>query len=325
MKAQSLQRVSPSGLDQLMTACEVSFLTLSQCLVSPGWRLSFAPTDAPAIHYNLYGAGKLIAADLPPVDLLPNTLVIIPPRKPLRIEVASNTATPSVFRSVNGDPQTIAPGVVGRYVAGEGEPGVMLICGYFRVSYGTSINLFAALTSMIVEQFEPDDHVDRQLKAILAEVLANEIGVGAMTTALLKQVLVALLRRSLHSTDMWIERFAMLSDAQIARVFSDMVARPGASHSVQSLAQTACLSRSAFMARFVAAIGRPPMEVLRDLRMRQAAMLLTQGGKGVSMNQVARSVGYAHPGSFFRAFRKAYGKDPSEFRAEALQFESGSA
>lgn len=319
VKASSVPRLSRAVLDQLMTVIEINFLTLSQCLVSPGWRLNFPPADAPAIHYNMFGAGKMIVADLPPIDLQPHTLVIVPQHKMFRIEVASETAATSALRSMDGNARAVPPGAVGRFVAGEGEPRVTLICGYFRAAYGTSVNLFAALDSVIVEQFEPDGHVDRQLKAGLAELLAQEVGMGAMTNALFKQVLVALLRRSLRSDDLWVERFAMLSDAQIARAFSDMVARPGAAHSVESLAQTACLSRSAFMARFVTTIGRPPMEVLRDLRMRQAATLLSKSGKGLSMTQVAHSVGYVHPRSFIRAFRKVYGKDPSEFRAEALQ------
>ena len=31
------------------------------------------------------------------------------------------------------------------------------------------------------------------------------------------------------------------------------------------------------------------------------------------MDQIARNVGYASRGSFFRAFRKVYGVDPAEY------------
>jgi AraC-type DNA-binding domain-containing proteins len=324
VKDQLTPRISPSDLDQLMTALEVSFIKLSECVVSPGWRLRLGATNAPGIHYNLSGRGKLIVADQSAVDLVPHTLVVIPPRHPFSIEVDSDTASASNLRTVDGSVGALPPDALRRFVAGEGEPKVVLICGYFRASYGTSIELFDKLDSMIVEQFEPADQVDRYLKASLAELLAQETGTGAMTTALLKQVLIVLLRRSLRSTELWMERFSMLSDPQIARAFSDMVTRPGSSHSVESLADAACLSRSAFMARFVTAVGRPPMEALRELRMRQAAILLAYGGKSLSVNQVARSVGYAHRGSFFRAFRRVYGKDPSEFRSESRVAEAAS-
>jgi AraC family transcriptional activator of mtrCDE len=112
----------------------------------------------------------------------------------------------------------------------------------------------------------------------------------------------------------WVERFSILRDPQIAKAFSEMVANPGAPHTIQSLAQTACLSRSAFMARFVAAIGRPPMIILRELRMRQAAQQLKVNG--LSIMQVAHSVGYRSRSSFVRAFRGTYGRDPSHFREQ---------
>ena len=93
---------------------------------------------------------------------------------------------------------------------------------------------------------------------------------------------------------------------------ADMVARPGAAHTVQSLAYSASLSRSAFMARFSEIFGRSPMAILRDLRMRQAALDLTTTTTPVDV--VAHNAGYESRSSFVRAFRKAYNVDPSEYR-----------
>ena len=138
---------------------------------------------------------------------------------------------------------------------------------------------------------------------------------GAMIAALLKQVLLTLLRRSLSSSDSWVERFSLFGDRQIARAFAEMTSRPGAPHSVQSLSQNVGLSRSVFMARFTAVFGRSPMAVLRQLRMRHAATLLK--ANHLTMDQVSHGAGYASRSSFFRAFRKAYGKDPSVFRTAA--------
>jgi AraC family transcriptional activator of mtrCDE len=135
---------------------------------------------------------------------------------------------------------------------------------------------------------------------------------GAMTASLLKQVIIALARRSLKSSQSWTDRFSILADRQITRAFADMVARPGAAHTVQSLAYSASLSRSAFMARFSEIFGRSPMAILRDLRMRQAALDLTTTTTPVDV--VAHNAGYESRSSFVRAFRKAYNVDPSEYR-----------
>jgi hypothetical protein len=96
---------------------------------------------------------------------------------------------------------------------------VMLVCGYFRATYGSSIDLFASLSTPIVERFEPSDELGSKLQAALAEISGRQVGMQAMTTAILKQVLVTLVRRSLNSTSAWLERFSILSDRQIARAF----------------------------------------------------------------------------------------------------------
>jgi AraC-like DNA-binding protein len=83
-------------------------------------------------------------------------------------------------------------------------------------------------------------------------------------------------------------------------------------HSLQSLAQVACLSRSAFAARFTGTIGKSPMQVLRELRLRQAMLQLKAGDMAVEL--IARNAGYASRSSFIKAFRKSYGTDPSEVR-----------
>ena len=144
------------------------------------------------------------------------------------------------------------------------------------------------------------------------ELVAQEVGFGAMSAALLKQVVVALLRRSLRSMDLWVQRFALLSDHQVARAFADMVAHPGARHSVHSLARIACLSRSAFVARFTRVVGRSPMSILRDLRMRQAADQLRS--TTMTVDEIARQAGYASRSSFVRAFREAHRRDPTSYR-----------
>jgi AraC family transcriptional activator of mtrCDE len=310
-----LVRTSGPDVDRLMSALEVDFIRLSECLVSRGWRLSLGGPDAPGLHYTVAGAGRLTISGRAPIPLRAHTLVVLPAGHQFSIDVVAATSSPGVS-TVNGREQEFPPGALRRYVAGDGEPDLILICGYFRATYGVGIDLFSRLAKPIVEQFDVADHVDDKLRSALAELIAQEVGTGAMTTALLKQVLVMLLRRSLRSTDLWVERFALWSDPQIARAFAEMVTRPGAPHRVETLAQTAGLSRSAFTARFADVFARSPMAVLRSLRMRQAASLLAND-KGSSIEQVAAQVGYSSRSSFWRAFRSVYGGDPTEYRTAA--------
>jgi AraC family transcriptional activator of mtrCDE len=197
-----------------------------------------------------------------------------------------------------------------------------MFCGFFHAIYASSISVFGTLSAPIVERFQACDMLDQKLNAALAELVSQEVGAHAMTSALLKQVVVTLLRRALSSPNSWVEQFSLLRDPQIARAFAVMVDNPGSPHTVQSLARNASLSRSAFMARFHDVVGRSPMLVLRDLRMRQAARQLTS--ETYSVEQIAANAGYESRSSFIRAFRKTFGLDPTDFRASRRSVNSSS-
>lgn len=323
MSTQPILRISPADLDALIATLEVRFVALTECVVSAGYRLEMPGLDAPGIHYNLAGNGRLVIEGHTPIDLRPHTLIIVPPGRPFRIEVASTGAERTPLKVVDGRLPRGAKGGIRRVVAGTSDPGIILICGFFRASHGALKDIFADLSAPIVEQFARNDQLDSRLKQAMHELVSQEIGSGAMSTTLLKQVLIALLRRSLSSMNQWVEHFAILRDPPIARAFADMVARPETAHSVSSLARKAFLSRSTFMARFVAAIGRPPMAVLRDLRMRQAAEQLAVSE--FSVEQIARRLGYANRGSFVRAFRNVHGRAPRAFREAQARRKASSA
>lgn len=116
---------------------------------------------------------------------------------------------------------------------------VVQICGFFNACFGQSVGLFRDLREPIVEKFEPTGKIDIKLREAMEELVSQEIGKGAMATSLLKQVIITLVRRSLKSSQGWTDRFSILSDRQITRAFADMVARPGAQHTVQSLSHSA--------------------------------------------------------------------------------------
>jgi AraC family transcriptional activator of mtrCDE len=304
--------VAAEELDRLLDTLMVEFVRLSECLVGEGYRLELGGVDAPGLHYNLSGTGRLVVENREPIGLQPHTLVVLPAKTLFRIEVPSQRGARVTWKTIDGRTMPSQPGAVRRYVANDGDPIVVLICGYFHASYGASTDLFGALKAPIIEQFREGDQVDESLRNALMELMEQEVGFGAMSAALLKQVIVALLRRSLRSMDLWLERFSLLSDPQVARAFAEMVSHPGAPHSVHSLARTACLSRSAFEARFTRVVGRPPMNILRDLRMRQAADQLRS--TTMTVDEIAHHAGYESRSSFVRAFRAAHGRDPTSFR-----------
>ena len=306
-------KLSTTDLNSLMKALDIDVIALTEILVPPGHRVEFGTIDVPGIHYNLSGTGRISINGEPAIPLSPHLLIIVPPNTPLAIEVDGESGPQ---RLISRDCWTRRDGIL-RVAVPDGQPEIVQVCGFFNASFGQSVRLFGELREPVIEQFEPADRIDLKLREAMDELLQQEVGVGAMTASLLKQIVVSLVRRSVKSSQRWTERFSILADRQITRAFADMVARPGAAHSVQSLAHCAGLSRSAFMTRFSDIFGQTPMAILRDLRMRQAAIDLKTTSMPIDI--VALNAGYESRSSFARAFRRAYNQDPSDYRRTAKE------
>lgn len=71
------------------------------------------------------------------------------------------------------------------------------------------------------------------------------------------------------------------------------------------------LSRTQLYRKVKAITGSSPSELLRVMRLRHAAELLSRTNKSVS--EVAYECGFANPGYFTRCFKETYGKNPTEW------------
>ena len=314
--AGSTVKLSTTDLNSLMQALDIDVIALTELLVPRGHRVELGMIDVPGIHYNLSGVGRISINGGPEMPLSPHLLIIVPPNTPFTIEVDGGSGPPKL---ISRDCWTRQDGILRVAVPNE-QPEIVQICGFFNASFGQSVRLFGELREPVIEQFEPADKIDLKLREAMDELLQQEVGVGAMTASLLKQIVVSLVRRSLRSSQRWTERFSILADRQVTRAFADMVARPGAAHSVQSLAHSAGLSCSVFMARFSDIFGQSPMAILRDFRMRQAAIDLTT--TTMSVDVIARNAGYESRSASCELFERRTNRDPSDYRRMAKEGQS---
>jgi AraC-like DNA-binding protein len=81
---------------------------------------------------------------------------------------------------------------------------------------------------------------------------------------------------------------------------------------LESLARAVGLSRSVLAERFRDAMGDTPLAYLRTVRLQRAMRLLADGAQ--TLEQVALAVGYQDAFGFSKAFKKAVGESPGEFR-----------
>ena len=105
-----------------------------------------------------------------------------------------------------------------------------------------------------------------------------------------------------------------LADPQLAPVLGAIHAQPEQPWTVAELASLACMSRSGFAERFGQVMGQPPLSYLSDHRLRLAAWNLRENQHSVS--RISQRVGYGSETAFSQAFKRQYGKTPSQYRKE---------
>lgn len=101
-------------------------------------------------------------------------------------------------------------------------------------------------------------------------------------------------------------------DDQIGRAIMAIHRTPAQDWSVQSLAKTAGMSRSAFSARFTGLVGQSAMQYLTTWRMQLARTKLLETSLPVST--IADSLGYQSEPAFSRAFKRVFHERPGRIR-----------
>src|SRR5215212_6336291 len=125
----------------------------------------------------------------------------------------------------------------------------------------------------------------------------------------MKQCLIVLLRQHLRRDGEISPLFAALHDQRLARALVAVLDDSAARHTLESLARGAGMSRTPFAERFSQVFRQGPIDVVQKVRRRIAAKLLANTDLPVKV--ISTSVGYASRSYFSRAFRTAYGADPT--------------
>ena len=105
---------------------------------------------------------------------------------------------------------------------------------------------------------------------------------------------------------------AALHDPIAGQALTELHSDPSRSWTLDELARRSACSRSTLIERFGRLVGRAPMQYLADWRLQLAAELLKETTLGVSA--VAYRVGYESDAAFNRAFKRAMGKPPAQWR-----------
>ena len=296
-------------LERLLDGLSVRIEPFALCEVRGRGRLDLGPRDHPSLHYTLSGSGRLDLAGGTSIAVRPHTVAVVPAGLAHRLAATAAAAAAGIPHCAPLEEgwRHLSAGDVGE------SGGVLMACGRLHVTFRRTRGLFDYLNEPIVERLEDEDPLRGALEGLLGELADPKPGTRALARALMEQCLVLLLRRLCRDGRCTAPWLLALDDPRLGRAVEAMTASPERDHSVESLAETAGMSRSAFARHFVEAYGRGPMDFLRELRLRRAAELLI--GSNRPVKSLAGEVGYTSRSYFSRAFKDFYGVSPAAFRA----------
>jgi AraC-like DNA-binding protein len=177
--------------------------------------------------------------------------------------------------------------------------------------------LFPAVIHLPTEGSTTNRNVHALTEMIEAEAASGGPGANAILARLSEVIVIELLRTAMSRDDQRNPAWTRgLADPIVARTVANLFAEPGRHWNIEEMRRVAGLSRSAFEHRFHALVGESPKRYLVRLRMRLAIAALRQGRE--SLAQIASRLGYGSEAAFHRAFKRATGSTPGEYRRRAV-------
>jgi AraC-like DNA-binding protein len=201
-------------------------------------------------------------------------------------------------------------------VGTEGGAPAHFVCGFLGCVSRPYNPLLTALPRVIRVSDHSSGPLGAYFRAALEESkgrMGGECMLGRISELMFVDVVRRYLETLPESRATWLSG---LRDPYVGRALTALHEDPAREWSLESLAQAAALSRSAFAERFAEYVGQPPMQYLTNWRMQLATNYLRNGTENIAA--VANRVGYDSEAAFSRAFKKAVGTPPSEWRAQHL-------
>lgn len=156
--------------------------------------------------------------------------------------------------------------------------------------------------AMVVPLRGADDALALAVQLLYRELVAPRCGQSAMLASAGNMLFIGLLRHLVAQPQTRQGLFAGLSDPRIAVALVAMHEQPHTGWVLESLAERAGMSRTAFATRFKDAMGTSPGKYLTQLRLLIAERAV-QSGKG--LKGAARATGYKDASALSRALGRA--------------------
>ncbi|MEP6068244.1 MAG: AraC family transcriptional regulator [Paracoccaceae bacterium] len=297
------------NFEHVFNELEIATDPFAICELQGQCDLGMGKDAAVTLHYVLSGKGQIQIAGRPPLKVAKGSFVLIPALQShnLRSFGYSDDLIPDC------KPAELK---LASLMAGTEEQSasqLTALCAHVTIGLRGVTDIIELIREPLVEYISDTSEVKHALAALLIEISNPRLGSRAMIRAILTQCLIEMLRKRLGERDSTFRWMAALADPSVWNALRLMLDGPGDPHTVESLAAHVGMSRSAFAKRFADAYGSGPMELLRELRVHQAARLLST--TDLPVKRIAALVGFASRSAFTRLFESKTNQSPKSFRA----------
>ena len=190
-----------------------------------------------------------------------------------------------------------------------------LICGHFSFDPRSRHVLMERLPPFIHLKNYGENAgrwMEATLRMIGEEAGGQKMGGDLIALKMSEAILAQAIRSFIEGNDAAEWGLGAFSDRNLSRALDAFHKAPAESWTVDTLAQSAGMSRTSFAVQFQKMMTMTPMEYVTRWRMEIAKKVLQQPGS--SLTEAAESAGYASDSSFTRVFKKETGMTPAKFR-----------
>jgi AraC-like DNA-binding protein/mannose-6-phosphate isomerase-like protein (cupin superfamily) len=207
----------------------------------------------------------------------------------------------------------------GQLVYGGSGSVTRLVCGGFVLADSLPASLMR-LFPRVLRLDAASSGVNRWLEPVFqflsGEVDRKQAGASAIVAKLADVFVTQVLRTYLVGAEAaGVTRADALADPAIARAAELLQSHPDRRWTIAGLASEVGMSRTLLATRFRVLVGESPMRYLARLRLSQAAGYLTT--TNATLYSIAQSTGYDSEASLSKAFKRAFGQSPGEYRRES--------
>ncbi len=297
-----------SILERYLANLSVQVEPFAVCLLEDGWRLSLPGPPCAMLHFVVKGEGWLSCPDGTHTRIGPNWVIVIPAGQDHSLDTREHVEQELKIECIPTGPP------VHYIVAGkDGAQDMKVGCGTLNVRYGEALGLFDHLSELLVVDMSGIPDVPSLFRILLDEQVHDAPGKPVLQGAVMTHLLVYMLRILAEKSESSLAWLNALDDPRLARAIDHILEDPGAIHSVESLADVACMSRSTFSKHFHDAFSKSPMALVNHVRLERAAKMLSTSHS--SIEQIGRNVGFSSRSHFSQAFKKHTGVSPASYKA----------